>query len=77
MINQFLADPVYRDWIREIKNRIQTGQIKAALAVNQELITLYWDLGKAIVEKQKVTNWGDGFVDQVAKSLKLEFPGLA
>jgi len=77
MKTQLTSDPAYKDWISEIKKRIQSGQIRASLAVNQELISLYWDLGKVIVEKQKVTNWGDGRVDQVAKSLKLELPGLA
>ena len=41
----------YKNWIVELKNKIQQIQIKAALAVNSQLILVYWDLGKQIVEK--------------------------
>ena len=42
----------YKDWLVELKSTIQQRQIKAAIAVNSELILLYWELGKQIVEKQ-------------------------
>jgi hypothetical protein len=48
----------YRDWLRDLKQQIKTGQIKAALSVNSQMIMLYWDMGKQIVEKQKKTQWG-------------------
>ncbi len=47
----------YRRFIQEIKQRIQSAQIKAVVAVNRELLRLYWDLAKRIVEKQKQTRW--------------------
>ncbi len=43
----------YRDWIVSIKQRVQASQIKAAMAVNSELLELYWYLGEQILEKQQ------------------------
>lgn len=53
----------YKDWLVELKSTIQQRQIKAAIAVNSELILLYWELGKQIVEKQENAKWGTGFID--------------
>lgn len=58
------------------KIRIQQAQIKAALSVNRELLNLYWDLGKRIVEKQKETAWGDYFIKQLSVDLQNEFPNM-
>jgi predicted nuclease of restriction endonuclease-like (RecB) superfamily len=66
----------YKNWLIELKANIKRSQIKAALAVNSELIRLYWDLGKQIVEKQKHAQWGSGFIDQLSKDLKEEFPDV-
>ena len=66
----------YKDWLRELKANIKRTQIKASLAVNSELIRLYWDLGKQIIEKQENTQWGSGFIDQLSKDLKEEFPNM-
>jgi predicted nuclease of restriction endonuclease-like (RecB) superfamily len=66
----------YRNWLVELKHTILQSQIKAALAVNSQLIMLYWNLGLQIVEKQEYTNWGSGFLDQLSKDLKNEFPDL-
>jgi DUF1016 N-terminal domain len=66
----------YKNWLIELKANIKRSQIKAALAVNSKLIRLYWDLGKQIVEKQKYAQWGSGFIDQLSKDLKDEFPDV-
>ena len=66
----------YREWIISIKQRIQTAQIKASLAVNRELLELYWYLGEQILEKQKAAAWGDGFLEQMSKDLLKEFPKI-
>ncbi len=66
----------YKTWLSELKYTIQQRQIKAAIAVNTELIKVYWELGKQIVEKQANTNWGSGFIDQLSKDLKTEFPEM-
>lgn len=66
----------YKNWLSEIKTKIKTSQIKAALSVNSELIMLYWEIGKMISEKQKQAKWGDSFIVQTAKDIKREFPDL-
>ena len=66
----------YRDWLHDLKQQIRTGQIKAALSVNSQMIMLYWDLGKQITEKQENAKWGSGFIEQLSKDLKDEFPEM-
>jgi len=67
-----LVDNEYKNWIKEIKAKIRTTQLKAAVAINSSLIEFYWDLGKMIAEKQTV--WGAKLIEQVAKDLHDEFP---
>lgn len=66
----------YRDWLRSLKQQIKTEQIKAALSVNSQLIMLYWDLGRQIAEKQAAAKWGSGFMEQLSKDLREEFPEM-
>jgi predicted nuclease of restriction endonuclease-like (RecB) superfamily len=66
----------YTNWISELKSSIKNRQIKAAIAVNSNLILMYWDLGKQISEKQQDTKWGTGFIDQLSNDLKSEFPEM-
>lgn len=70
----FHTNKTYRDWINELKSKVRSSQIKAALAVNSELIQLYWELGKTINEKE--AEWGDKLINQVAIDLKIEFPDM-
>ena len=64
----------YFNWIQDIKFRIRSAQLKASVAVNTEMIRLYWDIGKSIVEKQTAHSWGSKVVEQMAKDLKNELP---
>lgn len=66
----------YKSWLSELKSQIKRSQIKAAVAVNSELIQLYWNIGKQITEKQKDAQWGDGLINQLSKDLKTEFPKM-
>ena len=66
----------YSNWISELKSSIKNRQIKAAIAVNSNLILMYFDLGKQIAEKQLNTHWGTGFIDQLSNDLKSEFPEM-
>lgn len=70
-------DKEYKIWITSLKDKICSIQIKAAIAVNVEMILLYWDIGKSIVEKQKIKHWGAGLIKQMAKDLKSELPGVS
>ena len=76
-MTDIIKHPEYRDWLHNLKLQIKTGQIKAALSVNSQMIMLYWDLGRQIVEKQENAKWGSGFVEQLSKDLKEEFPEMA
>ncbi len=66
----------YKRFISEIKSKIQQSQIKAAISVNVEMLKLYWFIGSSIVKKQKESNWGSGFIKQMSKDLKDEFPNM-
>ncbi|GHT34104.1 hypothetical protein FACS189434_09690 [Bacteroidia bacterium] len=66
----------YHDWLKNLKSQIQGSQIKAALSVNSQMIMLYWDLGRQIVEKQEFAKWGSGFIEQLSKDLQEEFPEM-
>ncbi len=66
----------YNEFLKEIKEKIRNVQLKAAIAASRELIQLYWDLGKDIVEKQVKEKWGSKVLERVAKDLQNEFPGV-
>jgi predicted nuclease of restriction endonuclease-like (RecB) superfamily len=67
-------DQEYKHLFTEIKTRIQTSRLQAALAVNREVIRLYWFIGKKIIEKQAETNWGDKLLETLSNDLQLSFP---
>lgn len=73
-MSELIPTDDYRQWIVSIKERVQASQIKAAVAVNRELLELYWFLGEQIIEKQKSSHWGDGFLKQMSLDLSSEFP---
>ena len=66
----------YKDWLQNLKGKIQQSQIKAASQVNSELLRLYWQIGKDIVEKQAQAKWGDGFLQTLSADLCKEFPTM-
>ena len=66
----------YKDWLQDLKGKIQQSQIKAAIQVNSELLRLYWQIGKDIVEKQAQAKWGDGFLQTLSADLCKEFPTI-
>lgn len=67
-------DENYVNWIKDLKTKIRNAQIKASIAVNEEMLVLYWDIGRSIVEKQNQFTWGSKIVEQMAKDLKRELP---
>src|SRR6266516_2123649 len=66
----------YAELLEELKGRVRTAQLKAALSVNREMIQLYWDIGRLIVERQEREGWGKAVVDRLAKDIQKAFPGL-
>jgi len=71
-----LIDKAYKAWLTELKDKVRNAQIKAAQKINTELLTLYWELGADLVEKQATSKWGDGFLLQLSRDLKIEFPEM-
>ncbi len=72
-MSELVPTDEYRQWLVSLKQRIQASQIKAAVAVNRELLELYWFLGEQIIEKQQTAKWGDGFLKQMSQDLLAEF----
>lgn len=72
--NITIADKRYLEFVREMKERTTFARIAAARSVNSELIMLYWDIGKAIVAKQKEHGWGDSIVETLSRDLQKELP---
>ena len=66
-------DRNYLNFLNDLKKQIRNRQIRTALAVNKEVIELYWHIGKEIVEKQKDAKWGSKFLEQLSKDLRNEF----
>jgi len=66
----------YAEFLNDLKERIRTAQNKAILSINTELISLYWDIGRRIVESQEKSAWGKGVVEQLARDLRREFPDV-
>jgi len=66
----------YAGLLADIKGRIQAAQTRAALAVNGELIHLYWEIGQVILQRQQVEGWGARVIDRLASDLKEAFPTM-
>ena len=66
----------YAQVLQDIKKHIREAQVKASLAVNKELIKLYWYIGQTITQQQKVNGWGSKTVEKFAEDIQKEFPGL-
>ncbi len=70
------ASTEYRQWLGTLKSRFRQVQIKAAVAVNTELLCFYWELGADIVARQTEHAWGSGFLENLSRDLMREFPDM-
>jgi predicted nuclease of restriction endonuclease-like (RecB) superfamily len=66
----------YGHWLADLKQRIQSTQQRATLSVNRELILLYWQIGRDILERQGAQGWGAKVIDQLARDLTAAFPEM-
>lgn len=66
----------YEQLLLDLKERIRSAQVKAALAVNRELVLLYWQIGQEILQRQGQEGWGTKVIDRLVKDLKHEFPDM-
>ncbi|MBA3474034.1 MAG: DUF1016 domain-containing protein [Rubrobacter sp.] len=74
-----MSEPIPQDYGRllgEIKERIRSAQYEALRKVNRELISLYWDIGRLILERQRDAGWGKSVVENLAIDLQAEFSGI-
>ena len=67
----------YGALLMEVKERVRAGQYQALRAVNKELVGLYWDIGRMIVERQADALHGAAIAERLAEDLRLEFPGVS
>lgn len=74
--SSLFPDDNYAAFLDGLKQRIRTAQVKAALAVNQELVLLYWNIGKDILAKQKAEGWGSKVIQRLSRDLKQAFPEM-
>lgn len=70
------SETSYRQLLLEIKEKIRTAQIRAMVRVNHELLLLYWDVGKSILERQKQHGWGSKIVERLSEDVRAEYPNL-
>ncbi len=66
----------YTDWLAELKSRIHSAQQQATLAVNRELVLLYWQIGRDILVRQADQGWGAKVIDRLAHDLRNAFPKM-
>jgi predicted nuclease of restriction endonuclease-like (RecB) superfamily len=66
----------YEAFLGELKERIKSAQLRAAIAVNRELVLLYWQTGRDILARQEEHGWGAKVIDRLSRDLRREFPGV-
>jgi predicted nuclease of restriction endonuclease-like (RecB) superfamily len=78
MTAQLLSSPPdgYIEWLKELKARIRSAQQKAVLAANSEMLVLYWQIGRDILQRQVAKGWGAKVVDRLSADLRREFPEM-
>lgn len=76
MAKELIADSNYKTWIKNLKENIYSAQIKASVAVNEEMLRLYWNLGRDICDNQFESNYGSKFFETLSRDLKSAFPDV-
>ncbi|WP_234263678.1 DUF1016 N-terminal domain-containing protein [Hydrogenophaga sp. NFH-34] len=66
----------YADWLSDLKGRIHSAQQRATLAVNRELVLLYWQVGRNILARQAEQGWGAKMIERLAHDLRTAFPEM-
>ena len=74
--SNLIIDEDYISLINGIKQQVKSAQLKAHRAVNTELITMYWSIGKELLARQKTEQWGSKYLEQVSTDLRMEFSGM-
>ena len=74
--NQTALPDGYGQWLAEVKQRIYSAQQRAALAVNTEMLQVYWQIGQDILSRQSAQGWGMKIVERLSHDLRQTFPDL-
>lgn len=69
-------EPDYVNFINNLKQRVKSARLTACLAINKELVLLYWQIGRSIIEKQQTSQWGSKLLSCMSKDLKNSFPDM-
>lgn len=71
-----VSPPGYGEWLVQLKDTIRQARLRASLAVNAELVGLYWRIGRDILDRQERSGWGSKVVERLAADLRAEFPEM-
>ena len=66
----------YDDFLRDLKDRVHAARVRAAISVNRELVLLYWQIGRGILERQERDGWGAKVIDRLSRDLRVAFPEM-
>jgi predicted nuclease of restriction endonuclease-like (RecB) superfamily len=66
----------YKTFLSDLKSHIEQTRLKAVLSVNKQMIQLYWEIGRYILEQQAKEGWGTKVIDRLAKDLRVSFPEM-
>jgi predicted nuclease of restriction endonuclease-like (RecB) superfamily len=75
-MKQHLSENVYSEFVAEIKQKVYQSRYEALRLANKTMISLYWEIGKSILEKQEKYSWGKSVVEKLANDLQMEFQGM-
>ena len=73
---ELLVPDNYPQFLADLKSRIRAAQVRASLSVNRDLVLLYWQIGRDILERQDKESWGAKVIDRLAADLKRAFPDM-
>jgi predicted nuclease of restriction endonuclease-like (RecB) superfamily len=76
MANNLSIPEDYHDFLQELKARILQAQVRAVISVNRELVLLYWQIGRDILNRQQQRGWGAKIIDNLAADLQKAFPEM-
>src|SRR5439155_12262344 len=68
--------PGYPESLDDLKGRVRTARVRAAVSINRELVLLYWEIGRSLVERQQREGWGARVIDRLADDLRRECPEM-
>lgn len=66
----------YTELLFDLKSRVRAAQVRASLSVNRELVVLYWQMGRSILQRQGEEGWGAKVIDRLSRDLRREFPEM-